>query len=168
MSISTLSPGVVAQDAIPDVGCLVDVVAVDADDDVAGLQAGVVGRRAGHDLGDEGALVDRRLEGRLDVVGHVGQLRRRHAQERLVGVDLALAGLQLLDDRLGVVDRDREADVLGIVDDRRVDADDLAVGVDQRAAGVAGVDGGVGLDQAVELLALGGRGRGPWPRRCPG
>jgi hypothetical protein len=38
-----------------------------------------------------------------------------------------------------------------------VDADDLAVGADQRPAGVAVVDGGVGLDRAADRRA---RGRG--------
>ena len=34
-------------------------------------------------------------------------------------------------------------------DDRRVDADDLAIEVEQRAAGIAAIDGGVGLDVVV-------------------
>ena len=51
------------------------------------------------------------------------------------------------------VDRDGEADVLGVADDRGVDADDGAVGGDERPAGVAGVDGGVGLDEVVEADA---------------
>ncbi len=37
--------------------------------------------------------------------------------------------------------------------DRGVDADDLARAVHERAAGVAGVDGRIGLDQVVQLLA---------------
>ena len=46
--------------------------------------------------------------------------------------------------------------------------DDLAGGVDERATGVAGVDGGVGLDEAFEADALRRRGRGPWPTRSRG
>ena len=38
-------------------------------------------------------------------------------------------------------------------EDGGVDADDLAVHVQQRAAGVAGVDGRVGLDEVLELAA---------------
>ena len=38
----------------------------------------------------------------------------------------------------------------GVLEDRRVDADDLALRVDQRAARVAVVDRGIGLDQVVE------------------
>ena len=54
----------------------------------------------------------------------------------------------------GVVDRDREADFLHAGADRHIDADDLAVDVDQRSAAVAGVDGGVGLDQVLIRLGI--------------
>src|SRR5205814_2030123 len=60
---------------------------------------------------------------------------------------------QLVDHRLGVVDGDGEADVLGVAAGRRVDADDLPGAVDQRATGVARVDGGVGLDEPAQALA---------------
>ena len=45
-------------------------------------------------------------------------------------------------------------------DDEGVDADELTVCVDQRAAGVAGVDGGVGLDEAAGLAGVVGVGVG--------
>ena len=48
---------------------------------------------------------------------------------------------------------DGEGDVLGAFAKGDVDADEFAVDVEQRAAGVARVDGGVGLDQAVEDVA---------------
>ena len=86
MSISTLSPGSWLRMRSRTSDGLLDVVAVHADDDVAGLQAAVVGRGAGHDLGHEGALVDVDLEGRLDVVGHVGQLGRRDARNAWSGL----------------------------------------------------------------------------------
>ena len=57
--------------------------------------------------------------------------------------------------------------------DGGVHADDLARRVDERSARVAGVDGGVGLDQVLQGLGLRAHaarrspsGRGP--RRCPG
>ena len=67
------------------------------------------------------------------------------------------------------VDGDGEADPLvaaGVAGDGRVDADDLAAEVDQRAAAVAGIDGGVGLQEVLERgrpasPRLRGRG-GPW------
>ncbi len=70
------------------------------------------------------------------------------------------AGDELLGDGEGVGDRDDEADVRRLLllvagGDGGVDADDLAVGVDQRPARVARADGGVGLDQAGQRAALG-------------
>ena len=66
------------------------------------------------------------------------------------------------------VDGDGEADPLvaaGVAGDGRVDADDLAAEVDQRAAAVAGIDGGVGLQEVLEAdrRRRPGAGRGgPW------
>ena len=63
------------------------------------------------------------------------------------------------DDRLDGVDRHGEADAgvaaAAVGGDLRVDADDAALGVEQRAAGVAGVDRGVGLDHAGDREAVG-------------
>src|SRR5262249_53163658 len=74
-----------------------------------------------------------------------------------------------------------QADALeaaGAALDGGVDADDLALQVDQRAAGVAGVDGRVGLDEVlvhvhVQATALGaddavGHGAGPAERGADG
>jgi hypothetical protein len=63
------------------------------------------------------------------------------------------------------VGRDREADALvaaGARQDRGVDADQVAVHVDQRAARVAGVDRRVGLDEVLVVLDA---DRGPADRR---
>ena len=56
-----------------------------------------------------------------------------------LGVDLA-----------GHVRGDREADAGAPGDDRGVDPDHLALHVHERTAGVAGIDGGVGLQKVVE------------------
>ena len=56
---------------------------------------------------------------------------------------------------LAVLRGDGEAEALGREDDGGVDADDFAAGVDERAAGVAGVEGGVGLDDVVDEPAGG-------------
>ena len=61
--------------------------------------------------------------------------------------------LQLLDHRPGEIGRRGEADPgrgAGGRVDRGVDADHLARRVEQRAAGIAGVDRGIGLDEVVE------------------
>ena len=48
------------------------------------------------------------------------------------------------------VDRHGEAEILGVGNDGGVDAHDGAAGIDQGAAGVAGVEGGIGLDDIVD------------------
>src|SRR3954467_9564754 len=116
-------------------------------DHVAGLQAGA--RRRGA-LGDGG---DRRARARA-VLG-------RDAE---VGVVDLAALHELLDDVVDGVrgDGEADADVARLTGGRgagaldlRVDADDLAGAVEQRAAGVAGVDGRVGLDDVVDRVAVG-------------
>src|SRR5208282_1785545 len=71
--------------------------------------------------------------------------------------DIGAAYLAVLDqmtrDELGAVDGDRKADSLRGQDNRRVDADYLAARVDQRSAGVTGIQRGVGLDNVIHQSA---------------
>src|SRR5690606_33310341 len=70
----------------------------------------------------------------------------------------ALAGAQRIDDRLGLLGRNREADAdiaAGGRVDRRVDADDVAVEIEHRAARIAEIDRGIGLDIAVVRAGAG-------------
>ena len=90
--------------------------------------------------------------GRLDVeaVGDVvGHLLDAHAEPAAAGLaELA----KLIDDGDRGLGRHREADADRAArrrDDRRVDADHLALEIEQRAAGIAAIDGGVGLDVVV-------------------
>ncbi len=63
---------------------------------------------------------------------------------------------QLLHDAAHEIDRYGEPETLGHglvaghAEHRRIDADELAACVDERSAGVAGVDGGVGLNEVLE------------------
>ena len=70
---------------------------------------------------------------------------------------------QLVHHRARQVDRDGEAVArveAGLAGDGGVDADDLAPDVDQRAARVARVDRGVGLDEVLDAaVARGSAGR---------
>src|SRR5699024_12259798 len=71
--------------------------------------------------------------------------------------DLPL-GQQFGRDVPDVIDRDREAESdrpARLGEDRRVDPDHRAARVDERTAGVAGVDGGVGLDGVDDDIAVG-------------
>ena len=111
-----------------------------------GRRPGLVGRSALHDLADERALLDAELLRRFrrDVAAGDAEPRMR----RTSGVH------ELLGDRNGDVDRDRERDTLGphlgARGDRGVDADDGAGRVDERAAGVALRDRCVRLDHVEQ------------------
>ena len=124
-----------------------DVDAVDGGDDIALRDA--LGRRvtAGVDARDVNAL-------RQTVIDAVGG-RERLAVDADGGTagDIALLD-QLVDDGLGRIDRDGEADALDrrgrgieVAHLHRIDADDLPVAVDERPAGIAVIERGIGLDQ---------------------
>ena len=65
---------------------------------------------------------------------------------------------QVVDDWLCLVDGDGKADSFkfGCCDFLGIDADDLSIGVDQRTAGVARVDGRIGLDAVHGVAGAGG------------
>src|SRR5262249_42137329 len=116
------------------------------DDHVAGPQAGLVPRGGGVDARDlhAGGLFQLQLGGTLlvDVAD---------ADAQVAAADDA-AGHQLIDDGLAQVAGDGQPDALeaaGAALDGRVDADHLALEADQRPAGVAGVDGRVGLQEVL-------------------
>ena len=67
-----------------------------------------------------------------------------------IGTPHAAMAHQFAQHETGCVGRDRKADALRAHDHRGVDADDLAVRRDQRAAGIAGIERGVGLDDVVD------------------
>jgi hypothetical protein len=135
-------------------------LAVDRQHDVAGLQAGRRGRAVDVEVGDDDAAVREPELLRLrvgDVLGHDADPAADHAP---VVEDL-------LHHAAREIDRDRKADALdtgraGVFRQHRgVDADQFAGRVHQRAAGVALVDGRVGLDEVLEgrdaeLAAAGG------------
>ena len=97
--------------------------AVDGGDDVAGLEAALVGRAAGDDRArrarrpsvgrDPGAVGDRQAVGLLD-----GGVDRLEADAE-VRAGQRLAGRRLGHERAGDVDRDGEADALAVAGDRR-------------------------------------------------
>ena len=128
--------------------------AADAHDDVALLDAGLVGGAAVGDLGHVGALAHGELVG-LGVLGVDGL----HG-EADVGVGDLLAVHDLLRHVDGVVAWDGKANAgkaLGVRGVERADAHKLAAVVDKRAAGVAGVDGRIHLDEVgVERVARAG------------
>ena len=123
-----------------------DRLAVHGDYDVALAQAGAVGGAAGDDRAD-------------DLAGVLGQAERgREALVERLEADAEIAALralaahQRIDHRTGELGRDGEADPdrgASRRDQRRIDADHIAVEVEHRSARIAHVDGRVGLDVAV-------------------
>jgi len=118
-------------------------------DHVAGADAGLGGRAVLQHAGDDHARVGLHAEG-------LGQLGREVAR---LDADPAAAHLAFLHDALehdlGHRHGDGEADAHAAARariDRGVDAQQVAVDVDQRAARVAGVDGRVGLDEVLEVV----------------
>ena len=111
------------------------------------MQAGVLGRAAGHHLGDHAAdhvvHAEGFRQGGVDVLDGDAQVAANHPAV------LDQVGHHLAGDRR----RGGEADALPVAvrgQNGGVDADQVATGVDQRAAGVAAVDGRVGLDEILE------------------
>jgi hypothetical protein len=115
-------------------------------------------RSAGNHLLDEDASID----GKTHLFGQIGANGIRLDAQR-GPLDTSVAR-EVGQHRLGRVDGNREADTGALVGairgDHGVDTNDLATGVEQRAAGVAGIDGRVGLNGILNGCALGAAGRG--------
>ena len=123
-----------------------DGLAVELDDDVAFLQAAGCRRAVVGNAGDQRAGRLGHAESLGDFVRHVLDAHADPAATHLAEAP------QLLDDRHGDFGRNREADAdraAGRRHDRGVDADDLAADVEQRPAGIAAVNRGIGLDVVV-------------------
>jgi len=152
-----------------------DLLAVEGDDEIAAehdLLVAVVSDlvsaakaslgcgAVGEDALDEDAVVG----GEADLLGDVrADGEGDDVERRAAGVAVFF---EVVEDALGGVDGDGKADAggllgaaVGVGGDEGGDADDLAARVEERAAGVAGVDGGVGLDGVFDLVA-GGHGDG--------
>src|SRR5690606_7151363 len=133
-----------AADDAREVARALDLAAIETDDDVADLDPGLLGRPARLDATHQGASGLRQAQR----FGHPpGHLRDPHAD---APAHDPAARLELFGDAHRRVDRDREGDsheAAGPAVDLRVDADDLALHVDQGPARIPGIDGHVGLDE---------------------
>ena len=90
-----------------------------------------------------------RLSPRLSAISGVTACSRAPSQGRFTALPPPCAEATTT---LHHVGRDGEADALraaGAREDRGVDADQPAAKIDQRAAGIAGIDGGIGLDEEL-------------------
>src|SRR5579871_1903921 len=115
---------------------------------VAATEAGTFGSAATSDLLYEHAVVG--IEAHL--LGEVGADGVRDDAER-GPFDTAVSG-EIAQYRFGSVDGDGEANAGALIGaiggDHGVDADDFAARVEKRATGVAGINGGIGLDGVID------------------
>ena len=143
---SDLAAGWRARHAAREVDRILDRLVLEPEDDVAGLQPGRCGGRAGDDLGHQRAARGVELRGPTPLGGH-----RRDGDAQVAAHDLAVL-LELAQDVLGEVHGDREPDTDGAArlrEDGGVDAHERAPRVHERTARVARVHRGVGLDEVV-------------------
>jgi len=132
-----------AVDVNADLAGVFDSFAVEREDDVLGFEARGSGGTVVGDVGDDGSPVARQLErfgqGGRDGLGNDADLAASNPTEF---ANLFIHGA---DD----VGRGGEADAFvatALGQDEGVDANEVAVGVDEGSAAVAGIDGGVGLE----------------------
>src|SRR5581483_5527975 len=144
-------------DRVPDIALIADGLAVNGKDDVLVLQARKTGRAFRQHV-DEDAAIGRQAERLADVFRH-GPIA--DAEPGLLrDMEGSFAALdEIARDTAHRVDGNGEAEtdaaaVRAGTENRGVDADKLAVLVGERAAGVAPVDGRVGLDRAVEDMVF--------------
>ena len=135
-------------DGVEHLGGIVHRCLVDAHQHVAGMHAGLLGRAIAHHAGDDGAFL---LRWQLQRLGQLrSQVLRLHAD---VPPDHPSLADDLVHDFLHDGDGDGKADAQRATAariDGRVDAQQLAACIHQRAARVARVDGRVGLDEVLE------------------
>src|SRR5581483_5456117 len=125
---------------------LLDVLAVKLDHDVTGFNARGLCRALVINARDQRAVWRLDVKAVADLVGDLLDLDAEPAAPRLA--ELA----ELIDHPGHGLRRHRKADADRAArwrDDRRVDADDLAVEIEQRTTGVAAIDRGVGLDVII-------------------
>ena len=134
-----------------------DLVIAQLGDDVALLNAGLGSRTVLDDTCHIRAAIGAQLVSagveRIDA-------RKRSAHVRM---HRCLAADNLVGNVLGVVNRNGKAHARAgarVALDERVDAHELAIVVDERAAGVARVDGGIGLDHVGIDGVTAGRAHG--------
>jgi len=134
-----------------------DIGVVDARDDVALLQSAAA-------CGESGVTWATMASSGFLQIEEVGIFRCDivHADAEIAVLDLAV-----LDQLLGGCANDlrgngeaRAGERTAVGDDEGVDSDKFTVRVDQRAAGVAGVDSGIGLDEVAGLARIVGVGLG--------
>src|ERR1700737_356279 len=117
--------------------------------DVIGLEPSTLGGTIRIEMGNPDAAVLIELVVAVDAAVD----RPGFAGDTEVGANYVPIANQHRDDPLGRVARHREADALRHRDDRGVDANHLASGIDEWSARVAGVQRGIRLDDVLDGAA---------------
>src|SRR5262245_35159507 len=127
---------------------LSDRTAVEMSDHVVRSNARPLRRKVVRDVGDDDSLKIAQPES-------LAEFRRQAdgGQPEIAARDIALSA-QLRDDAFDHVARHGEADAAAVAADHSVDADHFAALIKERAAGVAAVYRGVGLNEILERLGL--------------
>ena len=120
----------------------VNVFAVDGGDDVASLQPGFVGGAVLDHVAHQNSL------GLFDAKGF-SQFRSNILDHHPEPPSRHFAGLELGEDFFHQVYGYGKTNALPLGDNGRIDADDFAVHVEKRPPAVAGVDGGIGLEEII-------------------
>ena len=114
---------------------------VEGHDDVSALDSSAQRGRRGKHLSHQGTVVRSRF-----FFHDLREFANLNAQPASLHVT---RGVELGQNLLRHVDRNREANGVGLRIDRGVDSDDLTCEVDERSARIAGVDRGVRLNEVV-------------------
>ncbi|MFM1943697.1 MAG: hypothetical protein RI897_2679 [Verrucomicrobiota bacterium] len=128
---------------------IADWLVIDCSDDVAALDAGGFGGAIAGDFGDEGAEVIFEAERFGEVGGEVLDIDPEEAAAHFACID------DLVEDGADEVGWDGEADAVvaaGLAEDGGIDSDEAALGIDESAAGITGIDGGIGLDEVLVVF----------------
>ncbi len=123
---------------------MIDVASIDAGDDIAGFQTRLLARAAGIHRTDQCAVRRAQAEGQRQLLANI-----LHRDADAAANHLAVL-LQLLFDVQGQIDRngERHAHIAaGTAINLRIDADHFAIDVEQRAAGIPGIHGRIGLNE---------------------
>src|SRR6185312_13323611 len=122
---------------------------VEFDDDIAVLQTSFVRRTIRNHVANQRALVVFEIK----LAGEIGCEALNHHAEITAG---DVTGLdEAFHHGPSEIGRNGEADTLiaaGTAQDGGVDADQTAINIDKRTAGIAGVDGGIGLDEVFIIF----------------
>ena len=136
---------------------IIDGLSIDGLNDIAALQAGLGRRSARFDIDDHGASRAAQAKRFCDIFGDGLQTR---AQPRTL--DRLAAAARRRHDALDHIDGDGEANAHAAARarvNRRVYSDQPTIEIDERSTGIAGIDGGIGLDEEAIIIAADLRAR---------